>query len=194
MQIRKFTDRKPHILIFQGSPRRLNSCANQIPKSQIVAEYILEKWLPFADFEFIDLSVGKVNVQPCKGCISTANGMMCNWHCSCYSKDNIEKPDLYLTYYKNKKTLKFELSEELGGTKHLSKKFYPIQHKKIIWDGETQMNFLITDYNDPNLFFETISVKIKDLIGKSITFKNIDYAKFSIYTRRLFKYCIIEYK
>ena len=81
MQIRKFTDRKPHILIFQGSPRRLNSCANQIPKSQIVAEYILEKWLPFADFEFIDLSVGKVNVQPCKGCISTANGMMCHWKC-----------------------------------------------------------------------------------------------------------------
>jgi multimeric flavodoxin WrbA len=94
MQIRKFTDRKPHILIFQGSPRRLNSCANQIPKSQIVAEYILEKWLPFADFEFIDLSVGKVNVQPCKGCISTANGMMCHWNCTCYSKDNIEKPDL----------------------------------------------------------------------------------------------------
>lgn len=107
---------------------------------------------------------------------------------------NIEKPDLYLTYNTTKKTLKFELSEELGGTKSLSKKFYPIQHKKIIWDGETEMNFLITDYNDPNLFFETISVKIKDLIDKSVTFKNIDYTKFSIYTRRLFKYCIIEYK
>jgi multimeric flavodoxin WrbA len=94
MQIRKFTDRKPHILIFQGSPRRLNSCANQIPKSQIVAEYILEKWMPFADFEFIDLSVGKVNIQPCKGCISTSNGMHCHWKCTCFSKGNIDKPDL----------------------------------------------------------------------------------------------------
>ena len=55
MQIRKLTDKKPKILIFQGSPRKVNSCANQIPKSQIVAEYILEKWIPFANFEFIDL-------------------------------------------------------------------------------------------------------------------------------------------
>ena len=53
MQIRKLTDKKPNILIFQGSPRKVDSCANQIPKSQIVAEYILEKWIPFANFEFI---------------------------------------------------------------------------------------------------------------------------------------------
>jgi len=93
MIIRKITDNKPKILIFQGSPRRENSCAGQIPKSQKVAEYLLEKWSPFAQLELIDLSVGKVNIQPCKGCISTSNGMHCHWKCSCYSKES-KIPDL----------------------------------------------------------------------------------------------------
>jgi hypothetical protein len=56
------------------------------------------------------------------------------------------------------------------------------------------MNFLITDYNDPNVLYEMISVKINELIGKSKTFENIDYDKFSVYTRRLFKNCVIENK
>ena len=56
------------------------------------------------------------------------------------------------------------------------------------------MNFLITDYNDPNLLFEMISVKINDLIGKSKIFKELEYENFSIYTRRIFKNCVIEHK
>jgi hypothetical protein len=106
----------------------------------------------------------------------------------------LEKPELYLTYNSTKKFLKIELSEEIGGTKKLPKKFYPIHKKKIIWDGDTKMNFLITDYNDPNLLFEMISVKINDLIGKSKIFKELEYKNFSIYTRRIFKNCVIEHK
>jgi hypothetical protein len=106
----------------------------------------------------------------------------------------LEKPELYLTYNSTKKFLKIELSEEIGGTKKIPKKFYPIHKKKIIWDGDTKMNFLITDYNDPNLLFEMISVKINDLIGKSKIFKELEYENFSIYTRRIFKNCVIEHK
>jgi hypothetical protein len=106
----------------------------------------------------------------------------------------IEKPDLHLTYNSKKKVLKIELSEELGGTKKLLKKFHPFEIKKTIWDGETEMNFLITDYNDPNLIFEMISVKIKDLIGKAVEIQNIDYNTFSIYTRRIFKNYTMTYK
>jgi multimeric flavodoxin WrbA len=94
MIIRKFTDKKPNILIFSGSPRKENSCANQVPKTQKIAEYLLDRWSPVAKLELIDLSVGKVNIQPCKGCISTANGMHCHWSCSCYSKGSPDKPDL----------------------------------------------------------------------------------------------------
>lgn len=104
---------------------------------------------------------------------------------------DIEKPDIYLTYYNDKKELKLELSEEFGGTKKL-----PIQVKQrnIVWDGDTEMSFLVTEYNDPNVLFEMFSVKINELVGDFKVIKNVSYEKFSIYTRRLFKNYVIEYK
>lgn len=107
----------------------------------------------------------------------------------------IEKPDIYITYNASKKTLKFELSEELSGTKKLDKKFQPVTPRKIIWDGETVMNFLITEYNDPNVLYSMLSLKISDLIGNSKTIRNLELPlKFSVYTRRVFKNYIIEHK
>ena len=94
MIIRKLGDRKPKIVIFNGSPRRLKSCANQTSKTQKLVEYAIEKYLPFVDFDVIDLSVGKVNIQPCKGCISTANGFHCHFPCSCYAKGSKVQTDL----------------------------------------------------------------------------------------------------
>lgn len=99
--------------------------------------------------------------------------------------------DIYLTHNSKNKTLKIELSKEFGGTKT---PIIPVKERKIVWDGDTEMNFLITDYNDPNVLFETISVRIKDLLGKSKTFKNIECDRFSVYTRRLFKNYVIVYR
>jgi hypothetical protein len=107
---------------------------------------------------------------------------------------DIEKPDLYLTYDSVSQTLTIELSEEFGGSKKLPEKFQPVKVRKTIWAGDTEMNFLITDYNDPNLLYEMISVKINELLGNSKVFENIKYENFSVYTRRLFKHCVIEYK
>lgn len=104
---------------------------------------------------------------------------------------NIDRPDVYLTYTAKTKTLKIQLSEELGGTKRVKGE---AKKRRVVWDGETTMDFLITEYNDPNLIFEMFSVKINDLIGKTKTVKDIDYEKFSVYTRRLFKNYVIEYK
>jgi hypothetical protein len=101
------------------------------------------------------------------------------------------KSDIHLTYSSKSKYLKIQLSTEYGGTK---------KHKgsdgtrKFIWDGTTDMDFLITDYNDPNLIFQMFSVKLNELVGHNVTIKNIDYDKFSVYTRRLFKNYVIEYK
>jgi multimeric flavodoxin WrbA len=94
MIIRKLGEYKPKILVFQGSPRREDSCAGMDSKSHKVVEYLIDKWSPFADLEAIDLSVGKLTIQPCKGCISTAGGFHCHWSCSCYVKGDKEKPDL----------------------------------------------------------------------------------------------------
>ena len=94
MIIRKLGGFKPNIVLFQGSPRSDKSCAGQKSKSEKVCEYLLDKWSPFVNFEYVDLSVGKVKVQPCKGCISTANGMHCHWKCTCFSKGSDTAPDL----------------------------------------------------------------------------------------------------
>jgi len=99
--------------------------------------------------------------------------------------------DIYLTYNSKNKSLKIELSTEFGGTKV---PVVPVKQRRIVWDGDTEMNFFITDYNDPNVLFEIVSVRIKDLVGKSKIFKNIEYKKFSAYTRRLFKNYVIVYR
>lgn len=103
----------------------------------------------------------------------------------------IKNPDIYLTYKSKNKTLTIELSKELGGTKKSTGK---VQKRNIIWDGSTKMDFLITEYNDPNVLFEVFSVTINELVGESKVINNINYDKFSVYTRRLFKNYVIEYK
>jgi hypothetical protein len=104
---------------------------------------------------------------------------------------SVTKPDVYLTYTKRTKTLKIQLSQELGGTK---KSKTEEKRRNFVWDGSTEMNFLITAYNDPNILYQTHVITINDLIGKTITIKNIDFDHFSVYTRRLFKNYVIEYK
>lgn len=107
---------------------------------------------------------------------------------------DIEKFDLYLTHNSSNKTLTIELSEEFGGSKKLPAEYQPVKVRKTVWAGDTEMNFLITEYNDPNLLYEMISVKINELLGNAKIIENIDYENFSVYTRRLFKHCVIEYK
>jgi hypothetical protein len=100
----------------------------------------------------------------------------------------ITKPEIYISYNKIKKTLTVELTEEYFGTKKVSKKYYPISKRKVIWSGETAMNFLITDYNDPNILYKMISLTVSDLVGKKKIFKDIELPdRFSVYTRRIFK-------
>jgi len=104
---------------------------------------------------------------------------------------DIVKPDIYLTYTAKNQTLKVQLSTEFSGTKKYKD---ANKQRKFVWDGSTVMDFLITEYNDPNLIYKMFSVKINDLVGKTVTIKNVSYDNFSVYTRRLFKNYVIEYK
>lgn len=104
-----------------------------------------------------------------------------------YSKVSVN--DVYLTHNTNDNTLKIELADFLGGTKQLATES---QKRKIIWDGDTDLAFIITEYNDPNLLLDTISVKINELTGKSKIITNFNHNNFSVYTRRLFKNYVIE--
>ena len=77
MKVRKLGDKKPKVLIFQGSPRDKETCSNMDSKTHGVVEHIVEKWSPFVNFKIIDLAVNqskRPTIQPCKGCVSTAGG------------------------------------------------------------------------------------------------------------------------
>lgn len=107
----------------------------------------------------------------------------------------IEKPDLFISCDRLNGTIKFEMTEEFNGTYIQDEKFQPIKKRKILWDGDTDLNFLITDYNDPNILYEMISIKLNDLIGQEKIVNDLDLpVKFSVYTRRVFKNYVVEYK
>ena len=93
MRIRKITDRKPRILLVQGSPRDIDSCADMTSKSELLVDFLVDRWSNVVDFDVLDLKPGKVTIRPCKGCVSSSGGMHCHWKCSCFSKD-MEVPDL----------------------------------------------------------------------------------------------------
>lgn len=59
--------------------------------------------------------------------------------------------------------------------------------KKVFWDGETEMDFFLTDYNDPNILHNMFTVKLSKLIEENFSIKIDTPTKFSLYTRRLFK-------
>lgn len=104
---------------------------------------------------------------------------------------DIEKPDLHILDSDRK--LIFKLTEELGGIYIQDEKYQPIKKRKILWDGDTDLNFLITDYNDPNILYKMITIKLNELIGKEkiVDIRDVP-ANYSIYTRRIFKDYVIE--
>ena len=107
----------------------------------------------------------------------------------------IDNPDIYITFDRNNQTLTFELTEEFGGTFVLPEKYQPVTKRKIIWDGETVLNFYITEYNDPNILYKKHNLLLKDLVDSKITYINIAMPeKFSIYTRRVLKNYVLEIK
>jgi hypothetical protein len=65
----------------------------------------------------------------------------------------------------------------------------------MFWDGHTELEFTITDYNDPNIVRDNFTIKVSDIDGKRVELDNLDIPKyFSVYTRRLFKNYMIEEK
>jgi len=97
MIIRKLGDKKPNVILFQGSPRDKETCSGMDSKTETVVNYLVEQWSPFINFKVIDLSVNQHKrpiIQPCKGCVSTAGGYHCHFPCSCYNKGDKKMPDL----------------------------------------------------------------------------------------------------
>lgn len=90
---------------------------------------------------------------------------------------NIQDPDVSVKYIEKENELIFSIDPK---------------HTKFIWSGETEMIFLLTGYNDPNILMQMISVRIGDLIENPKHFKISPTEKFSVYTRRIFDNYVFE--
>ena len=91
---------------------------------------------------------------------------------------NVTKPDIAIEYNRKECLLTFKINPLL---------------KTVEWQGDQDMVFLITEYNDPNVLQEMISFNVNELV-KYPQRININLPnKFSIYTRRLFDKYTFEY-
>jgi hypothetical protein len=174
-----------------GPEQSLKDHEHKIPVDQETAELILE---------------GKICLSNCSVDITGSTFKLAETR-SVYKIDDVlhriptiehsenDRYNIYLTYDRLGKCLTIELTEEYGGTKVLPEKYQPVNDKSINWTGNTDMNFLITDYNDPNVIYKMIRLQIDDIKSKIIVIADLDLPKkFSVYTRRLFKNYVIEHK
>lgn len=98
--------------------------------------------------------------------------------------------DIFIKYIRSENKLTFSLTDRMGGSENTGALK---RSKKIKWDGELEMVFLITDYNDPNIVHMPVKFKINDLIDKSVIIFNLDLpSKFSIFTRKIFPCYIFQ--
>ena len=83
----------------------------------------------------------------------------------------IYKPDVSIEYDRADALLTFKINPLL---------------KTIEWQGDQDMIFLVTEYNDPNVLQEMISFDVNELVKYPQQFTLALPEKFSIYTRRIF--------
>jgi hypothetical protein len=178
-------------IVSVGPAPAFNNNPNKIEIDQEIAESIIEGKIRMSSC-FVDLSSDTLEIVETRPSFKIDDVLHripnIKWA-------NLDKFDIYITHSKRTNTLKFQLSEEYLGTKKLSKKFQPVKPKRIKWDGETVIDFLVTEYNDPNVIYFSVSFKIEDLIGKTKIVKNLNLPDdFSVYTRRIFKNYVIDLK
>ena len=160
---------------------------NQVPIDRELAQGIISAEIQIEKC-LIDINSGKLEIAEIKTLIKL-DDVLHRIVSSEYT--DVMHPDIFLTYTSKTKTLKIQLSQEFGGTKKYQTNPTP---RNFVWDGNTVMDFLITEYNDPNEIYQMFSITINELIGKSKIIKNLNHDTFSVYTRRLFKHYVIEYK
>lgn len=158
---------------------------NVIEVDKEVAEAISEGKLRLNTC-YVDLTSGKFEIAELKT-LQKIDDVLHRVIDSTWSTN--DDPDLVITHNLTDRSLKFELSERYNGTKKSNSKIT----RKIFWNTATEMNFLITEYNDPHVIKEILKFSINDLIGNSKIFEDLDLPKkFSIYTKRLFPSYVME--
>jgi hypothetical protein len=90
----------------------------------------------------------------------------------------MQDPDITISHDTKNSTLIFSMSDKYSNN--------------IIWDGATEMIFLVTDYNDPNVLLHMLSIRAGDITENTKLFTLDLPNRFSVYTRRIFDKYIFE--
>lgn len=134
---------------------------------------------------FVDLEKKEFGVQ--KTNLVNGTGPLHRITESKYSQD--KNYDIVITI--NKKNLIVELAKKYGGTKITKEK----HATSLKWSPMSQLIFLITDYNDPNVCYDNITITIGELLNNKFVYdlKDLAQSDFSVYTRKIFpNYVIIK--
>lgn len=99
--------------------------------------------------------------------------------------------EVYVIYHTNRCELSIELTERFFGTKPVIDNTN-LRKQKMVWNGDTELTFYLTAYNDPHKIYETLTLTVSDLIEKRYSKKLELPSKFSVFTRRLFKRYVME--
>jgi hypothetical protein len=91
---------------------------------------------------------------------------------------NIQDPDIIISHNIEHSTLTFSMNDKYSND--------------IIWDGATEMIFLVTAYNDPNVLIHMLSIRAGDITENTKSFSLDLPIRFSVYTRRIFDKYIFE--
>jgi hypothetical protein len=86
----------------------------------------------------------------------------------------VTENDISIVVNENKSEITFKLNEKY-------------KNKKMFYAGSTQLQFFLTEYNDPNIWFTTFVFSIDDIKKSDQTFNYELPSKFSFYTRRILK-------
>ena len=172
-----------------GPSYAFNDKPHKIPIDKETAELILEGKIQVHNC-FVDTAASKLEIAEVKSMVKIDDVLHriieARWA-------DIENPEVTLSYNRKEKTLTLELTEAYYGTKPVPEKFHPFSKRKVIWSGDTMMNLLITEYNDPNIMYKMISLSVSELIENKKVFTDLDLPdRFSIYTRRIFKTYVLE--
>jgi phosphorylcholine metabolism protein LicD len=100
--------------------------------------------------------------------------------------------DFYIDYFSKEQTIILSLTERFSGTRvdDISK-----LNSKIFNDRNTEILLYITDYNDPNVLYYTLTLSLSELYNSEKEFKNINLPKnFSVYTKRYFEDYVLDVK
>jgi len=105
-----------------------------------------------------------------------------------------EDADVFVCHNTVTSSLKIQLGKQWGGNYVDLESTNQPKSRKIHWSGDTEMDFLVTEYNDPNIIFDKFSFNIIDLVNGDMEFQiTVPHDNISLYTRRLFKKYVMDF-